>query len=143
MAGWGTATRDDAKVVDELHRTRALDRVVAMDEAAFFDEYFHYLREIGVWPLLDDLDPQTRTGANYPFLQFVLVTLMRCVGGVQSMLATHDLLLTDEALMGLVGFNARQVEHGASQRGVSQHTEPVAVRGAFSYETVADNLVQI
>lgn len=114
-----------------------------MDEAAFFDEFFQYLREIKVWALLDDLDPETRTGATYPFIQFVMVTLMRCVGGVQSMLATHDLLLTDEALMALVGFNAHQVQHGASRRGVSERTEPVEIRGAFSYETVADNLVRI
>ena len=40
VAGWGTATRDDAKVVAELHETRSLDRVHAMDETAFFDEIF-------------------------------------------------------------------------------------------------------
>ena len=143
VAGWGTATRDDAKVVAELHETRSLDRVHAMDETAFFDEIFQYIREIGAWSLLDDLDPATRTGALYPFIQFVMVTLMRCVGGVQSMLATHDLLMTDEALMSLVGFNAHQVRHGATRRGVSEGTEPVEIRGAFSYETVADNLVTI
>ena len=143
VAAWGTATRDDAKVVAELPETRSLDRVHAMDEAAFFDELFQYIREIKAWSLLDDLDPKTRTGALYPFIQFVVVTLMRCVGGVQSMLATHDLLMTDEALMSLVGFNAHQVRHGANQRGVSERTEPVEMRGAFSYETVADNLVQI
>ena len=143
MAGWGSATRDDTKVVTELHQTRALDRVLAMDEAAFFDEFFQYIREIKTWSLLDELDPETRTGPTYPFIQFVMVTIMRCVGGVQSMMATHDLLLTDEALMSLVGFNARQVQHGANQRGVSERTEPVEIRGAFSYETIADNLVQI
>lgn len=143
VAGWGTATRDDAKVVAELHETRSLDRVHAMDETAFFDEIFQYIREIGAWSLLDDLDPATRTGALYPFIQFVMVTLMRCVGGVQSMLATHDLLMTDEALMSLVGFNAHQVRHGATRRGVSERAEPVEIRGAFSYETVADNLVTI
>lgn len=143
VAGWGTVTRDDAKVVAELHATRSLDRVHAMDESAFFDEIFQYIREIGAWALLDDLDPATRTGALYPFIQFVMVTLMRCVGGVQSMLATHDLLMTDEALMSLVGFNAHQVRHGATRRGVSERTEPVEIRGAFSYETVADNLVKI
>jgi hypothetical protein len=68
---------------------------------------------------------------------------MRCVGGVQSMLATHDLLLTDAALMGLLGFTAYQVEHGATARGLGQRTAPVSVRGAFSYETVADSLVAI
>jgi hypothetical protein len=143
VAGWGSATRDDTKVVTELHQTRALDRVLAMDEAAFFDEFFQYIREIKTWSLLDELDPETRTGPTYPFIQFVMVTIMRCVGGVQSMMATHDLLLTDEALMSLVGFNARQVQHGANQRGVSERTEPVEIRGAFSYETIADNLVQI
>ena len=114
-----------------------------MDEAAFFDELFHYIREIEAWTLLADLDPKKRTGPLYPFIQFVMVTIMRCVGGVQSMLATHDLLMTDEALMSLVGFNAHQVQHGATKRGVSERTEPVEIRGAFSYETVADNLVQI
>ncbi len=143
VADWRTATRDDAKVVAELPETRSLDRVHAMDEAAFFDELFQYIREIKAWSLLDDLDPKTRTGALYPFIQFVVVTLMRCVGGVQSLLATHDLLMADEALMSLVGFNAHQVRHGANQRGVSERTEPVEMRGAFSYETVADNLAQI
>ena len=143
IAGWQTATRDDRQVAQELHSTRAIERVHGLDEAAFFDEFFHYLKTIGVWPQLERLDPGTRVGALYPFVQLVLFTLMRCVGGVQSLLAMHDLLLTDEALMGLLGFNAYQVEHGATARGLGQRTAPVGVRGPFSYETVADNLVAI
>lgn len=143
IAGWQTATRDDRQVAQELHATRAIERVHALDEAAFFDEFFHYLKTIAVWPLLEQLDPGTRLGPLYPFVQVVLFTLMRCVGGVQSLLATHDLLLTDEALMGLLGFNAYQVAHGATARGLGQRTQPLSVRGAFSYETVADNLVAI
>lgn len=143
MSGWQTAHRDDAKVVGELHSTRALDRVHALDQTAFFDELFHYVREIGAWPLLESVDPALRARESYPFLQFVLLTIMRCVGGVQSMLATHDLLLTDESLMGLLGFNAHQVRHGANERGVGRRTAPVEIRGALSYETVADNIVCI
>ena len=143
IAGWQTATRDDRQVAQELHTTHAIERVHGLDEAAFFDEFFHYLKTIGVWPLLAGLDPGKRLGPLYPFVQLVLFTLMRCVGGVQSMLATHDLLLTDTALMGLLGFNAYQVEHGATARGLGQRTAPVSVRGPFSYETVADNLVAI
>ena len=143
IAGWQTATRDDRRVAAQLHETRALDDVHALDEAAFFDELFHYLRDIGVWPLLEQLDPEQREHALYPFIRFVLVTVMRCVGGVQSMLAMHDLLLTDEALMGLVGFNAVQVQHGATTRGLDRRTTPVDIRGPFSYETVADNIVAI
>lgn len=114
-----------------------------MNETSFFDELFGYIREIGAWPLLSELDPNHREGALYPFLQFVLFTIMRCVGGVQSMLATQELLLTDEGLMGLLGFNAVQVKEGSTKRGLSQRTKPVEIRGPFSYEAVADGLVKI
>jgi hypothetical protein len=138
LAGWQTATRDDAHVAQALHSQRAMDRVYALNEAAFFDEFFQYLREIGVWPLLEDLDSQTRLRETYPFIQFVLFILMRGVAGVQSMLATHEVLLTDEALMATIGFNAVQVREGSTRRGSSRRTRPIAVRGPFSFETVAD-----
>ncbi len=141
--GWQAATRDDAQVASALHRTRSVDRVHALNEAAFFDELFCYLREIGLMPLLEALDPGDRRGAIYPFLQFALFTIMRCVGGVQSMLATHDVLLTDEALMSTLGFNAVQVEQGSNKRGMGRCKKPVAIRGPFSFETVADNIVRI
>jgi len=143
VAGWHTVTRDDAKVVGELYATRTIDDIKSLNEAAFFDELFCYIREIGAWPLFEQLDPQDRQRALYPFMQFVLFTVMRCVGGVQSLLATHDVLLTDESLMGLLGFNAIQVKQGSNARGQDRRTEPVEVRGAFSYETVADNIVKI
>lgn len=143
ISGWQSATRNDGKVAKELHETRALDQVHSLNEAAFFDELFHYIREIGAWPLLEDLDHKKREGAIYPFVQFVLFTIMRCVGGVQSMLATHDVLLTDEALMGVLGFNAAQVQQGSNNRGLSRQRKPVEIRGPFSYETVADNIVCI
>lgn len=143
ICDWQTATRDDGNVALELHKTRSLDRVCSLNTAAFFDELFEYLREIEAFGLLEQLDPGKREGPSYPFLQFVLLTLMRCVGGVPSMLATHEVLLTDEALMGLLGFNAYQVEHGSNERGVSRRTELASIRGALSFETVADNIVQI
>lgn len=143
IVGWDTATRDDALVAGMLHRERVLDRIHSLNEVAFFDEFFAYLKEIGVWSLLEALDPGLRKGALIPFLRFVLVSLMRCVGGVQSMLATRDVLLTDEGLMGLLGFNAVQVREGCNQRGLDRQQGPVEIRGAFSYETLADNLVRI
>ena len=143
MLEWQTATRDDALVAGELNATRAMDRVYALNIASFFDELFHYIREIGAWPLLEGMDPQDRKGALYPFIQFVLVTIMRCVGGLQSALAMQEVLLTDEALMSLVGFNAVQVQQGSNERGLSRRTSPCAIRGAMSYETIADNIVKV
>jgi hypothetical protein len=143
LSGWQTATRNDGAVAKTLQDTRAMDQIYPLGEAAFFDELFHYIREIGAWELLEALDPKDRDGASYPFIQFVLFTIMRCVGGVQSMLATQEVLATDEALMGVLGFNAAQVQHGSNDRGVSRRKTPVAIRGALSFETVADNIVKI
>lgn len=143
LTGWRTATRDDVGVAEHLVQTREMDIVHPLGEAAFFDELFQYIKEIGAYGLLESLDPQERRGALYPFIQFVLFTLMRCVGGVQSMLATHDLLLTDQGLMRVLGFNAAQIQHGSTDRGLSRRTEPVQIRGPFSFETVADNIVRI
>lgn len=143
LSGWETATRDDSAVAEELHEAREMDRVYPLNTAGFFDELFDYIREIGAWPLLEELDPQTRVGASYKFIQFVLVTIMRCVGGIQSTLAMQDVLLTDEVLMARVGFNAAQVRMGSNDRGLSRRTKPVEIRGALSYETIADNIVEV
>jgi hypothetical protein len=116
-------------VAQAIHETRTMDQVYPLNDAAFFDELFQYIREIGAWALLEDLDPKSREGALYPFIQFVLFTMMRCVGGVQSMLATREVLLMDEALMGVVGFNAAQVREGSNDRGLSRRTQPVEIRG--------------
>ena len=143
LSGWETATRDDASVAEELYESRAMDRIYPLNEAAFFDDLFHYIEEIGARSLLEGLDPEDREAPLYPFIQFVLLTIMRCVGGVESMLATRDVLLTDEALMALLGFNAAQVRDGSNDRGLDRRTKPVEIRGALSYETVADNIVKV
>jgi hypothetical protein len=114
VAGWGSATRDDGGVASTVARTRAVDRVHSLGEAGFFDELFYFVRELGVMPLLEALEPDDNRRLSHPFLVSVLVTLMRCICGVESQLATQDLLLSDEALMALVGFNATQVKEGAS-----------------------------
>jgi hypothetical protein len=80
LSGWQTATRNDGAVAKTLQETRAMDQIYPLSEAAFFDELFHYIREIGAWDLLAALDPKEREGASYPFIQFVLFTLMRCGG---------------------------------------------------------------
>jgi hypothetical protein len=143
FALWRTAERQDALVAEKLRETRSCDQVVAIDDAAFFDELFNYLREIGLLALLEGLDPGKRKRESIPFLTFVLLSIMRSVGGVQSMLAMHDILLTDEALMALVGFNAIQVRDGNNARGKRKRSHPTKIRGALSYETVADNIVKI
>jgi hypothetical protein len=141
---WHTAERDDAKVADHLYCRKEMDSVYTLDEATLFDFFFHYLREIEVFPLLEELDPETQKRENIPFLQFVLVYLMRVIGSIPKMEPVWELLLTDELLMGLCGFNAYQVKNGSCDRGTKLRKAPMPeVRGALCVDTLANQIVKV
>jgi hypothetical protein len=141
---WHTAERDDSKVAHHLFCRKEMDTVYTLDEATLFDFFFHYLREIDVFPLLEDLDPQIREREHIPFLQFVLIYLMRVIGSIPKMEPVWELLLTDELLMGLCGFNAYQVKGGSCERGTKLRKTPMPeVRGAMCVDTLAKQIVQI
>jgi hypothetical protein len=141
---WHTAERDDAKVANHLYGRKEMDTVYTLDEATLFDFFFHYLREIEVFPLLEELDPETQQRENIPFLQFVLVYLMRVIGSIPKMEPVWELLLTDELLMGLCGFNAYQVKNGNCERGTKLRKTPrPEVRGALCVDTLANQIVKI
>ena len=141
---WNTAERDDAKVADYLYHRREMDVVYAMDEATLFDSFFTYLQEIEVFPLLDHLDPRKQQRRNVSFIQLVLVLLMKVVGSIKTMEEVSDLLLTDELLMSMCGFNAYQVRNGSCQRGVKLRTTPIPeIRGSLCVDTVANHALTI
>jgi len=141
---WHTAERDDAKVADHLFHCHEMDVVYAMDEATLFDSFFNYLQEIEVFPFLAHLDPQKQQRKNVLFIQLVLILLMKVVGSIKTMEETNDLLLTDELLMSMCGFNAYQVKNGSCERGVKLRTTPIPeIRGSLCVDTVANHIVTI
>jgi len=141
---WHSATRDEAQVAEHLYRFKDMDTVYTLDEATLFDFFFHYLRQIDVFALIEDLDPGSQVRENIPFLQFVLIYLMKVVGSIPKMEPVWELLLTDELLMGLCGFNAYQVQNGSCDRGTDRRTTPMPeVRGAICVDTLSDHIVQI
>ncbi len=141
---WHTAERDEAKVADHLFRRKEMDSVFTLDEATLFDFFFHYLREIQVFPFLQEITPKEQQREHIPFIQFILVFLMKVIGSIAKMEQTQDLLLTDELLMGLCGFNAYEVRNGSCKRGLKLRNTPVPeVRGAICVDTVAKQIVQI
>jgi hypothetical protein len=141
---WHTAERDDAKVADHLFHRREMDVVYAMDEATLFDSFFNYLREIDVFPLLEQLDPKNQKRKNVPFIQLLLVFLMKVVGSIKTIDEINDLLLTDELLMSMCGFNAHQVRNGSCDRGTKlRKTPPPQIRGSLCVDTVANHIVNI
>jgi len=141
---WHTAERDDAKVADHLFRCREMDSVFTLDEATLFDFFFHYLQEIEVFLHLQAITPNKQQREHIPFIQFILVFLMKVIGSIPKMEQIQDLLLTDELLMGICGFNAYQVRNGSCRRGLKLRKTPVPeVRGAICVDTVAKQIVQI
>jgi len=141
---WHTAERDDSKVAHHLFCRKEMDTVYTLDEATLFDFFFHYLREIEVFPLLEDLDPQTQERKNIPFLQLVLIFLMKVIGSIPKMEPVWELLLTDELLMSLCGFNAYQVKNGSCERGTKLRKVPMPeVRGAICVDTLANQITEI
>jgi len=138
---WHTAERDDAKVAEHLFHLREMDVVYAMDEATLFDSFFNYLQEIKVFPLLQHLDPQKQRRKNIPFIQLVLVFLMKLVGSIKTIDEISDLLLTDELLMSICGFNAHQVKNGSCDRGTKLRKTPIPdIRGSLCVDTVANHI---
>lgn len=141
---WHTAERDEAKVADHLFRRKEMDSVFTLDEATLFDFFFHYLREIQVFPFLQQITPKEQQREHIPFIQFILIFLMKVIGSIPKMEQTQDLLLTDELLMALCGFNAYEVRNGSCKRGLKLRNTPVPeVRGAICVDTVAKRIVQI
>jgi hypothetical protein len=141
---WHTSERNESKVAQHLFCHKEMDTVYTLDEATLFDFFFHYLREIEVFPLLEELDPETQERENIAFLQFILVYLMKVIGSIPKMEPVWELLLTDELLMGLCGFNAYQVKNGSCERGTKLRKRPMPeVRGALCVDTLANQIVKI
>jgi hypothetical protein len=77
-----------------------------------------------------------------PFVQYVLLYSLKTLFGIESMHALPTLLFSDEALMRLVGCNARQVRHGVCQRGAARRQGP-RTTGPICSDTLANNIVQL
>jgi len=69
---------------------------------------------------------------------------MKVVGSIKTMEEVSDLLLTDELLMSMCGFNAYQVKNGGCNRGTKLRKTPIPeIRGSLCVDTVANHIVTI
>jgi hypothetical protein len=139
---WQVARRDDARVARRLYRKQVVDGVYRLDEGAVLDDFFYFLHELGVVDLLGQVQGTAVQREMVPCVQYLLLYSLKTLFGVDSMNALPPLLFSDEALMRLVGFNARQVRQGVCQRGAAQRQRP-RTTGPICPDTLADNIVQL
>ena len=138
---WQAARRDDARVARRLYRKQVVDGVYQLDGGAVLDDFLYFLHELGVVDLLHDVQGTAVQRKMVPFVQYVLLSSLKTLFGIESINALPSLLFSDEALMQLVGFNAQQVRQGICQRGATtrQGERPP---GPICPDTLAKNIVK-
>jgi hypothetical protein len=138
---WQVARRDDGRVARRLYRKQVVDGVYRLDEGAVLDDFFHFLRAIGVMTLLEEAHGTAIQREMVPFVQYILLYGLKTLFGIESINALPTLLFSDEALMRLVGFNAQQVRQGICQRGASKR-QVERVPGPMCPDTLAKHIVK-
>jgi DDE family transposase len=138
---WEVARRDDSRVARRLYRKQLVDGVYRLDEGALLDDFFHFLRALGVMALLEEAHGAAIQREIVPFVQYVLLYGVKTLFGIESINALPTLLFSDEALMQLVGFNAHQIRQGICQRGATKR-QSERLPGPICPDTLANNIVK-
>jgi Transposase DDE domain len=139
---WEVARRDDTRIARRLYRKQVVDGVYRLDEGALLDDFFHFLRALGVMDLLADVHGTAIQREMVPCVQYILLYGLKTLLGIESINSLPPLLLSDEAVMQLVGFNAQQVRQGVCQRGTGTRQGERAP-GPICPDTLAKNIVKL
>src|SRR2546427_11695379 len=139
---WQVACRDDTKVGQALYAGEPIDEMHHLSDAGLLDEFFVFLKELG---MLEAFEQVSLTGVKrtlVPTVQFVLLYFLKVLLGGESMNELPRVLLSDLALMELVGFNAHQCESGLTKRGDASRTTKKK-QGPLTAQCLADNICKI
>jgi hypothetical protein len=139
---WQVAWRDDARVAQALYAGEEIEEIHELSEAGLLDEFFAFLEEIGMMAVLEQQDLPGVQRVLVPTVQFVLLYLLKVLFGGESMNALPRVLFSNVALMELIGFNARQIEEGMTNRGEAQR-KTKKKQGPLTPQCLADNISKL
>lgn len=137
---WEAARRDEARVARRLYRTQAVEGGYRLDDGAVLDEFFQVLQVIGGMALLEEVHGTAMHREMVPSVQYVLLSGLKTLFGIDRMHALPALLCSDEALMPLVGCNAQHVRQGVGPPGAAPR-QGERTPGPISPETLAHTIV--
>ena len=120
---WRLAERDDQAVAQALASGAGVDAVYTLDEAGLLDGFFVFLQESKVLAHWQSFQIEAVRRVFLPAISFVLLYGVRVLLGIESTHALPQLLLSNVAVMSLIGFTAYQVTHGLTRRGAARRTE--------------------
>lgn len=144
LEGWGTAGRDDNRLARAVAEGEPVDAVYTLEDEAALDEFLHYLQARDFIPLFEQLATAMRVErVNIPPIQYVWLYFVKLIMGIEGTAKMSPLLLRDEALMRLLGFNAHQIANGVTRRGDSKRGPGTEREGPVCAEAVSDNIVKL
>jgi hypothetical protein len=118
------AQRVDARVARRLYRKEVVDGVYRLHEGALLDDFFQFLRELGVLELMKGVQGTALQCEMVRVVQYLLLYGEKTLFGIERMSALPAWWFSDEALMRLVGCKAHRVPHGVCQRGAAKRQGP-------------------
>jgi hypothetical protein len=140
--GWKSGARDDKEIVQALVNNEELNALYNLEGRAMLDEFFFFLKEMGIYELLENLGSTQVQREMIPIFRYVLIYILRIMMNIPSMNALPELLLTDEKWMTSVGFNGYQMENGICRRGEHLRKED-RERVPICEDTITNNIVKI
>ena len=148
---WHTAKRDQAGIAEELANEQEVHEIYGLGDAGLFDEFFCFLRELGIMKSLEQLAPRRhrKRESSVSFSTVMLIYLMRIVAGLKFFYHAGPVLLQSQSLMHLVGFNGREIKEGVNRRSLDKSATDwedknnTGIRGPVCPEFIASFIVAI
>ncbi|MEA3360317.1 MAG: transposase [Thermodesulfobacteriota bacterium] len=148
---WHTAKRDQAGIAEELVNEDKVHEIYGLGDAGLFDEFFCFLRELGIMKALEQLAPRRhrKRESSVSFPTVMLIYLMRIVAGLKFFYHTGPVLLQSQSLMHLAGFNGREIKEGVNRRSLDksktdwEDKNNTGIRGPVCPEFIASFIVAI
>ena len=139
---WRVAERDDRRVAQAIHEGEELDGVYGLNEAGLLDEFWHFLEQVGILPLVEQIKTPTIQRVMVPLVVMALLYFLKTLYGIESMNALPALLFSNVAAMTLLGFNAHQIANGYSQRG-DHRRQKKPKQGPLTPQALAANMAKL
>src|SRR2546422_1065954 len=139
---WQVASRDDTKVGQALYAGEPIEEMHHLSDAGLLDEFFVSLKDLGMLQAFEQVSQSGVQRRLVPTVQCVLLSFLQVLLGAESMNELPRVLLSDLALMELVGFNAHQCESGLTKRGDASRTTKKK-QGPLTAQCLADNICKL
>jgi len=139
---WNLAVRDDEYVAKHVKDNKEMDAIYSLKEAGLLDEFFQFLQEMNIIELIKEVKYKDVQREMVEFFQYIFLYICKIILGIKSQNSLPDLLFSNTAAMGLVGFNAYQVKNGICNRGDDKR-KTKEKQGPICPPTLSNNIVKI